>query len=166
MSERRLLVAGIGNIFLGDDAFGVEVVQQLAARAWPAGVEVVDFGIRGFDLACALPSGYDAVILVDCLAPDGEPGTLRLIKPETETDAGAISLTPHHLDPVAVLRLVRAMGGKLPRMLLVGCVPASLEPINPGEPLLSSPVAEAVPRAIALVESLVERWQEGLWKGE
>src|SRR5437870_2595644 len=78
----RILVAGIGNIFLGDDAFGCEVVQRLAARAWPASVRVVDFGIRGFDLAYALMDGYDVTIFVDATPRADAPGTLYTIEPD------------------------------------------------------------------------------------
>ena len=80
-----ILIAGIGNIFFGDDAFGVEVVRRLAARPLPAGVVVKDFGIRGFDLACALQDGYDAVILVDAMQRGAPPGTLHVLEPETES---------------------------------------------------------------------------------
>lgn len=62
---RRILVAGIGNVFLGDDGFGVEVVRRLAGRGLPEGVEVKDFGIRGMDLAYALQDDYELVVFVD-----------------------------------------------------------------------------------------------------
>ena len=81
LSLPRILVAGIGNIFLGDDAFGVEVVRRLSAREWPANVRVTDFGIRGYDLAYALLDGYDTTILIDA-CPRGElAGTLYVIEP-------------------------------------------------------------------------------------
>ncbi len=64
----RVLVAGVGNIFLGDDGFGVEVARQLAGETGPAGVAVADFGIRGVHLAYQLLEGYDALILIDATA--------------------------------------------------------------------------------------------------
>src|SRR5689334_8572384 len=116
MSVPRILVAGIGNIFLGDDAFGVEVAQRLARRAWPEGVRVVDFGIRGLDLAYALLDGYDAAILVDAAPRGGPPGSLYVIEPseggpagQDEVGAGTL-IEGHGMDPVKVLRLVAALG--------------------------------------------------------
>jgi hydrogenase maturation protease len=157
----RILIAGIGNIFLGDDAFGVEVAQRMAARPLPAGVRVVDFGIRGFDLAFALMEDDDVVILVDA-APRGEPaGTLYVIEPEMDgssaPDPDALLLDPHALDPAKVLKLVSALGGRSKRVLLVGCEPAALsadesEDTAPG---LSAPVQAAIDEAIRLIESLV-----------
>ncbi|MGH7848434.1 MAG: hydrogenase maturation protease, partial [Candidatus Binatia bacterium] len=76
MTPAKILVAGIGNIFLGDDGFGVEVARELAKRKLPESVRVVDFGIRGFDLAYALLDGYDLTILVDAAPRGGLPGTL------------------------------------------------------------------------------------------
>ena len=109
MSRPRVLVAGVGNIFLGDDAFGVEVVQRLARRPLPDGVRVVDFGIRGFDLTYALLDGYEAVILVDAAPRGGRPGTLYVIEPELddggEPPATGLMIDPHNLDPARVLRL-------------------------------------------------------------
>src|SRR6202030_732892 len=80
--KERILIAGIGNIFLGDDAFGVEVVRRLAARKLPDAIRVVDFGIRGFDLAYALMEGYEITILVDATPRGGQPGTLYTIEPD------------------------------------------------------------------------------------
>ena len=77
----RILIAGIGNIFLGDDAFGVEVARRLVRRRLPDGVRVVDFGIRGLDLTYALLDGYEAVILVDAAPRGGPPGTLYVLEP-------------------------------------------------------------------------------------
>src|SRR5215212_7866010 len=120
--SKRVLVAGIGNIFLGDDGFGVEVVQRLSRRGLPEGVEVVDFGIRGMDLAYALHEDYDLVVLVDATPRGGEPGTVYLIEPDIEED-GAVSLDTHGMDPGKVIRLARALGARPTRTLLVGCEP-------------------------------------------
>ncbi|HVH13782.1 MAG TPA: hydrogenase maturation protease, partial [Longimicrobium sp.] len=109
-----ILVAGIGNIFLGDDGFGVEVVRRLAADALPAGVEVVDFGIRGMDLAYALQKPYAAVVMVDAAPRGGAAGTLYVIEPDDGGDSPA-ELATHAMDPVRVLRLARTLGGTPPR---------------------------------------------------
>src|SRR4051812_2799393 len=118
----RVLVAGIGNVFLGDDGFGVAVAEQLSAHEWPDGVHVEDFGIRGMDLAYAL-AGYDVAILVDAVPRDGAPGTLYVIEPAP--DAGEVGFDAHGMDPVTVLALARTLGGPLPRGLVVGCEPAA-----------------------------------------
>jgi hydrogenase maturation protease len=149
-----VLVAGIGNIFLGDDAFGVEVVHRLAARSLPDGVHVVDFGIRGFDLAQALIASPDSTaVLVDAIPRGGEPGTLYLV--EAEVDSAEASVEPHGMDPATVLRLVQALGGKPPRVLVVGCEPATVELDEEGQMGLSPPVAAAVDEAVAMIESLL-----------
>jgi hydrogenase maturation protease len=168
MTVPRILVAGLGNIFLGDDAFGVAVAQRLAARTLPAGVRVIDFGIRGIDLTFALMDGYDAIILVDAVSRGQPPGTLYVIEPEIgegEPAAGAsVPLVDmHDLDPAKVLRLAQSLGAKVHRVLLVGCEPqATHEAIGGGEALpiaLSAPVSAAVEQAIQLVESLVSQLQ-------
>ncbi len=133
MSDRdcRVLIAGIGNIFLGDDAFGVEVAQRLATHALPEGVHVVDFGIRGLDLTYTLlDDHYDAVVLVDAAQRGGAPGTLYVIEPSEGDAVEPVPLDPsealidtHNMDPAKVLRLVRALGGHLQHILLLGCEP-------------------------------------------
>jgi hydrogenase maturation protease len=150
----NVLVAGIGNIFLGDDAFGVEVVRRLATRELPEGVQVADFGIRGFDLAHALMDADSTAVLVDATPRGGEPGTLYLI--EASVDAGAPAIEPHGMDPASVLRLVHALGGRLPRVLLVGCEPSTLGfDEDFGQMGLSPPVEAAVDEAVRMIESLV-----------
>lgn len=155
--SRRVLVAGIGNIFLGDDGFGVEVVKQLAGRVLPEGVEVVDFGIRGMDLAYALHEDYDLVVFVDATPRGGEPGTVYLIEPEIEDD-GAVSLDIHSMDPVNVIKLSRSLGAHPTRTLVVGCEPKVIlggEDYDDMLMELSEPVSTAVEEAAKLVESLV-----------
>jgi len=153
----RVLVAGIGNIFLGDDGFGVEVVGRLSGCKLPEGVEVVDFGIRGMDLAYALHDEYDLVVFVDATLRGGEPGTVYLIEPEIKED-GVVSLDTHGMDPVKVIRLSRVLGARPIRTLVVGCEP---QVIPGGEGYddmmmeLSEPVRAAVEEAAKLVESLV-----------
>lgn len=157
--KQRILVAGIGNIFLGDDAFGVEVAQRLARRRLPEGVRVVDFGIRGFDLACALLESDEVAILVDAIPRGEEPGTLYVIEPDLdaigEGEHPVSAVEPHSMDPVKVLRFVKAMGGRSKRVLLVGCEPATIGEDEGGQMGLSAPVEGALEEAVGLVESLV-----------
>ena len=152
---KRLLIAGIGNIFMGDDAFGVEAVQLLARRPLPEEVRVVDFGIRSYDLACALTDGYEAAVLVDAVPRGGMPGTLYLIEPDAEsaTPSGALP-DGHSLDPVQVLGLAKALGGPLPALYLVGCEPAGPAPEESAMGL-SDPVRAALPGAVELIESII-----------
>lgn len=154
----RILIAGIGNIFLGDDAFGSEVARRLAVREWPEEVRVIDFGIRGFDLTYALLDGYDVTIFIDA-TPRGEaPGTLYTIEPDLngldQQDAGAMMIEPHGMNPLKVLSMVKSMGGEFKRIFLIGCEPAPLESED-GHMGLSEPVAAAVDEALKMIESLV-----------
>jgi hydrogenase maturation protease len=156
VTSPRVLVAGIGNIFLGDDAFGVEVVRRLAERPLPEGVRVVDFGIRGFDLACALLDGYDGAILVDALQRGYSPGTLCVLEPDLGgLDAEQGELQAHGMHPVAVLRLVRTMGGQLGPLRVVGCEPATFGSEEDPAMGLSPAVEGAVEEAVRLVETVV-----------
>jgi hydrogenase maturation protease len=160
--SKRILVAGIGNIFLGDDGFGVEVVRRLAGRELPEGVEVVDFGIRGLDLAYALQRDYELVVFVDATPRGQEPGTVYLIEPEIEDD-GEVSLETHGMDPVKVIKLSRALGAGPTRTLVVGCEPQVVVSGENYEDMLmelSEPVQAAVEEAVKLVESLVERFDK------
>jgi hydrogenase maturation protease len=158
MVLKRILVAGIGNVFLGDDGFGVEVVRRLAGRELPEGVEVADFGIRGMDLAFALQEDYEAVIFVDAIPRGEEPGTIYLLEPEIEED-GEVALDTHGMDPVKVIKLSSALGAKRMRTLVVGCEPqvvVSGEDYDDMLMELSEPVRTAAEKAAELVESLVE----------
>ena len=149
----RILVAGIGNVFFGDDAFGVVVARALAARPLPEGVTVVDFGIRGYDLALAMLDGVDEVVLVDAVARGGAPGTLYVL--EVDAALETASLDGHGLGPARVLELVKAWRGTLPPVRLVGCEPGRIGFDEDGAMALSPPVAAAVPGALELVEGLV-----------
>jgi hydrogenase maturation protease len=153
----EVLVAGIGNIFLGDDAFGVEVIQRLSRKPQPAGVVAIDFGIRSYDLAFALMEEWELVILVDALPLGGEPGTVYTLEPELPESAMPLAPDAHNMNPVAVLQLVRAMGGTPRRVLVVGCEPATVEPDQEGNIGLSGPVAAAVNEAIHVIEGLITR---------
>jgi hydrogenase maturation protease len=148
----RVLVACIGNIFLGDDGFGFEVAQALAGFALPAGVEVVDYGIRGLDLAYALLRPWAAVILVDALVRGGAPGTLYLLQPaETQRPEARSGLDPHAMDPVQVLETARSLGEVHADIYIVGCEPLDFGDDLEGRMGLSPPVAAAVPEAARMV---------------
>ena len=155
---RRVLVAGIGNVFLGDDGFGVAVAQRLLERQLPAGVDVVDYGIRGMDLAYALGQAYHAAILLDAVPGDGHPGTLAVMEVEEDSEEAG-PLDGHRMDPIAVLRLARRLGPLPGRVLVVGCQPGEIgEEWNPETAMiLSTPVAAAVGKAAELVQELVAR---------
>jgi hydrogenase maturation protease len=153
----RVLVAGIGNVFLGDDGFGVALADRLARRKLPAGVVVVDYGIRGMDLAYAmLDGGYHAVVLLDATPRGKAPGTLYVIEPDVSPDE--LALETHGMDPVKVLAMVGAFGGRPPRTLVVGCEP-SVRLGDDDETVvaeLSEPVRAALDEAERIVESLLE----------
>jgi len=154
----EVLVAGIGNIFLGDDAFGVEVVNRLRTRALPDHVKIVDFGMRSYDLAYALMEDWDLIILVDALPRGNEPGTLYTMRPELPaTTEAATNLDAHMMNPVAVLQLVRALGGRPASILVVGCEPGNVEPDEQGTFALSPPVQAAVGEAIRTIGDLISR---------
>jgi hydrogenase maturation protease len=155
----RILIAGIGNIFLGDDAFGVEVARLLLGRPQPAGVRVVDFGIRGLDLAYTLTDNYDAAILVDAAPRGGTPGTLYLIEPSLDQACFAASagFDGHSMDPVKVLQLASTLGTLPPRVLVVGCEPGSAAADDNETFELSPPVQAALGPAVEMVESLIGR---------
>jgi hydrogenase maturation protease len=159
-----ILVAGIGNIFLGDDGFGVEVATRLAEKQFPEGVRVVDFGIRGLDLAYALMDGPETTILIDACPRDEAPGTIYVMEPDLSAfDApGNVAVDAHAMNPLGVLRMAKSMGAPLKRILLLGCEPATLGP-EEGQMGLSEPVEHAVEEAVKLTESLVARIVAGEW---
>ncbi|MEU5085362.1 hydrogenase maturation protease [Streptomyces sp. NPDC021356] len=155
----RLLIAGVGNIFLADDAFGPEVLRALAARPLPDGVRARDFGIRGLDLAYALLDGYDTAVLVDAAPRGHRPGTLSLIEPDPPDRTAPDGIPPeaHGMDPARVLALAAHLGdGPLPRVLVLACEPAARTgadaDIAPG---LSDPVRRAVGPAVDALRTLV-----------
>lgn len=162
MSERRLLVACVGNIFLGDDGFGVEVARRLAGRPLPEGVQVVDFGIRGLDLAYALLD-EPATILVDALPRGGPPGTLYVLEPDLDelAQAEAEPVDTHGMHPLSVLRLVTALGGSVGSLVVVGCEPESGGPEDDWQMGLSPAVEAAVDEAAGLVELLARQILSG-----
>ena len=124
----NILVAGIGNIFLADDAFGVELALRLSHEPVPEGVTVIDYGIRGLHLAYDLrDNDYDLVILLDALPRGDEPGTVYLFEPDLDFDRGEVEVDAHEMHPLAVLALLADLGGEVRRLLVVGCEPAELE---------------------------------------
>jgi hydrogenase maturation protease len=155
---KRLLIAGVGNIFRADDGFGVEVATRLSKQVFPSGVRVINFGVRGFDLAYALMEGYGTTILVDAYPGEGPPGSLFVLEPDLKNaDTAATQqgfVEPHAMNTVNVLRLATNVGGQLKRVLVVGCVQATLGP-EEGQMGLSEPVAAAVDQAVKLIDSLV-----------
>jgi hydrogenase maturation protease len=165
-SAPAVLVAGIGNIFLGDDGFGVEVAQRLSRRTFPEGVRVVDFGIRGLDLAYALTDAPQATILIDACPRGDAPGTLYVVEPDLTSlnspNTSQIAVDAHAMNPMNVLCMAKSMGAPLQRILLVGCEPATWGP-EEGQMGLSEILENAVERAVTLTESLVSRILNGEW---
>jgi hydrogenase maturation protease len=164
VSDATVLVAGIGNIFLGDDGFGVEVVRQLAARPHAQHVTVADYGIRGFDLAFALLDDPAATILIDAMPRGGVPGTVYVLDPDLETDTTTSqpdhaegSFQGHAMTPDSVFALVRTLGGAPRNVTIVGCEPLTFGPENEGSMELSEPVAHAVAEAVTVVERLLSQ---------
>jgi len=146
----NVLVAGIGNIFFGDDGFGVEVIKQMKGVAVPAGVKVEDFGIRGVHLSYELLDDYDALVLIDAMPMGEEPGTVAIFEPDLEA-VEASSADAHSMNPAVVLGMLANMGGNVPYVVIVGCEPLVIE-----EGIgLSEPVAAAVGPAIATVHEVL-----------
>jgi hydrogenase maturation protease len=167
LETKRVLIACIGNIFLGDDGFGVEVAKRLRGHSFPSGVRVEDFGIRGFDLAYALMEGFETTILVDAYPGDAPAGTVFVVEPNLAElgPAGSGPLDAHAMNPITVLRMAAHMGAQLKRLLIVGCVPAALGP-EEGQMGLSPEVAAAADEAAKVVDKLVERILAGEWPAE
>lgn len=159
----KILIAGIGNIFLGDDAFGVEVAQLLMRESWPEGVLIKDFGIRGFDLTYALMEDYDAFLLIDAVPRGETPGTLYSIEIDLQSIGEAPSEEPaldaHALHPLRVLQSVKAMGGAPKRVLLLGCEPQALgeEEQLEGRMGLSEAVQASLDEAASMARDLVNK---------
>jgi hydrogenase maturation protease len=153
----KILVAGVGNIFLGDDGFGVEAARSLSSRPLPENVTVKDYGIRGFDLAYALLDPWEGVIIVDALARGEAPGTVYVIEPEPSLSAEA-DINPHGMDPVRVLNLAASLGIISARVLVVGCEPQDFGDELEGRMGLSSPVQAAIAGACDTVLWLAANW--------
>jgi hydrogenase maturation protease len=154
---KQILIAGIGNAWLRDDGFGGEVARLLADRELPEGVQVMDFGSGGLDLAYEVMRGYDALILIDISRQGSAPGTLYVMEPsEDDVDSNIEDgqlLDPHGMDPQTVLRFVKYVGGWPGRVLVVACEPEVVEDVGFG---LSDSVQEAVGRAVDVVLETVQ----------
>lgn len=146
----KVLVAGVGNIFLSDDGFGVEVVRRLAGHPMPEGVTVADYGIRGIHLAYELLNGYERLILIDAISRGQQPGTIEVLVPH---DVPATQAIPdaHGMDPLAVFAYLASIGGDPVPTVIIGCEPATLEE-NIG---LSEAVERAIDPAIDIVLKLI-----------
>ncbi|MBN3507733.1 hydrogenase maturation protease [Mycolicibacterium nivoides] len=156
-----VLVAGIGNIFLGDDGFGPEVMRRLPPSLAGPEVRLCDYGIRGVHLAYDLLDGWDSLVLVDALPCRGVPGTLHVFEADRESLSGAPGLDAHAMDPAAVFAGMRALGGSPPYTVVIGCEAATVaDGIG-----LSEPVAAAVPGAVTAVEAAVARLSAPVRKG-
>jgi hydrogenase maturation protease len=155
----RTLIAGVGNIFWGDDGFGSALAQRLATESLPEGVRVIDFGIGEIHLALELFDGYDELVLLDAVPNDEPPGTVVVIEPETIANSGTDLLPdPHGLGPVSVLELVARLDARPERCIVVGCTPRNL-----GEGIgLSEEVQEALEPAAAAVRRLLEESRAAL----
>ena len=153
------LIACIGNIFLGDDAFGSEVARALARMDLPAQVKVVDYGIRGLDLAYALLEPYKTVIIVDAIARGSSPGTVYLLQPASNAGSPG-TLDPHSMDPARVLATARSLGEIPGEIYIVGCEPSDFGDELEGRMGLSDAVAASVPEAARAVLELIERIQQ------
>jgi len=156
--EKQILVAGVGNAWLQDDAFGGEVARRLEQQGVPSGVTVLDFGTSGLDLAYEVMRGYDALLLVDATRQGGAPGTLYVMEPAREDVEGSIEdgemIDPHDMNPQTVLRFVNATGGWPGKVLVIGCEPGEIDDVGLG---LSPAVEAAVAGAMELVlETIAE----------
>jgi hydrogenase maturation protease len=153
----RTLIAGIGNIFLGDDGFGCEVVRALEKTKLPSDVRVVDYGIRGLDLAYALLEPYRAIVLVDSVSRGAVPGTVFLLQPSNGPENEMLALDPHSMDPLHVLAMARSLGEISAEVFIVGCQPGDFGDEYAGRMGLSSAIAASVPEAVRAVSELVAR---------
>jgi hydrogenase maturation protease len=154
---RSILVAGVGNAWLRDDGFGGEVARRLTERELPQGVEVMDAGTGGLDLAYEVMRGYDALVIVDVSRQGGDPGTLYVMEPDEESIDGSIEdgqvINPHGMDPQTVLRFVKAVGAWPGKVVVIACEPTDVEQVGWG---LSDEVSAAVDRAVDLVVTTVD----------
>ena len=147
----RILVAGIGNIFLGDDGFGSEVVRHVPVQQDDSGVRIVDYGIAGMHLAYDLLDDWDALVIVDAIPSRGSPGDVHIFEADHESDSATAVLDSHSMDPAAVFASLRALGGSPPYTVVIGC-----EAGNVDEGIgLTEAVAGALPRAVQAVAEIV-----------
>jgi hydrogenase maturation protease len=167
---RRVLVAGIGNIFQSDDAFGIEVATVLAGWTLPPGVRVEDFGIRGVHLAYELLEDYDGLVMIDAVPMGEPPGTLAVIEPELDSvetsGAGgdALVVDAHTMNPDVVLATLHRLGGSVEKILIVGCQPADLQDGMGLTPAVAAAVEDAAQLCFQLVSEMVEPVTKGAFQ--
>lgn len=154
--KKRVIVAGVGNMFMKDDGFGSAVIKKMFDKKYPEGVEIKDFGTGGLKLAYDLMKGYDGLVLLDASQRGGKPGTLYLIEPDEKEFSRDLEqggpIDPHGSDPVSVLRFVKAIGAWPGKVLIVACEPANVEDFEIG---LSDEVAASVDKAVALIDEII-----------
>jgi hydrogenase maturation protease len=161
----RILVAGVGNIFLGDDGFGVEVANRLARRSWPEGVEVVEYGIRGVHLAYQLLDGYDTLILIDALDLGEEAGTVAVIEPQIDggpDDSPVVDA--HSMSPDVVLGTLARLGGSLKGAYVVGCQPGNLSESIGLSPVVAAAIEPAIDLCLQLISQILQPAGKGTWE--
>jgi hydrogenase maturation protease len=155
--RKRVMIAGVGNMFMKDDGFGGAVIKKILHKKFPEGVEVKDFGTGGLKLAYDLMKGYDGLILLDASARGEKPGTLYMIEPKEEDinpdleQGGPID--PHGADPVTVLRFVKSIGAWPAKVMIVACEPETVDDFEIG---LSESVNAAVDKAAEMVDEIVK----------
>ncbi len=80
MTEKTILVLGVGNLLLSDEGVGVQVARRLQAMNLPPDVEVVDGGTAGYELI-EFFHNKKKVIVIDCLRADEPPGSMIRASP-------------------------------------------------------------------------------------
>ncbi len=153
MITSQILVAGIGNIFLGDDGFGPEVMRHVPEQVAGPRVRVLDYGIRGMHLAYDLLDGCEALVLVDALPNRGSPGALHVFEADHESLSAGVGLDAHAMDPASVFASLAALGGTAPYTVVIGC---EVDNVDEGMGL-SDPVAAAVPEAVRAIDDVLAR---------
>ncbi|MGI8952072.1 MAG: hydrogenase maturation protease [Chitinophagaceae bacterium] len=155
--RKRVIIAGVGNMFMKDDGFGGAVIKKMMGKEFPEGVEVKDFGTGGLKLAYDLMRGYDGLILLDASSRGEKPGTLYIIEPnENDIDADLEQggpIDPHGADPVTVLRFVKSIGSWPAKVLIVACEPETVDEFEIG---LSDSVNASVDKAIEMVDEIIK----------
>jgi len=155
--KKRVMIAGIGNMFMKDDGFGSAVVKRIINKKFPEGVEVKDFGTGGLKLAYDLMKGYDGLIFLDASARGKTPGTLYVIEPDENDFSSNLEeggpIDPHDADPATVLRFVKSMGAWPGKVFVVACEPESVDEFEIG---LSEPVNIAIDKAIEIIDEIVQ----------
>jgi hydrogenase maturation protease len=156
-AKKRVMIAGVGNMFMKDDGFGSAVIKKILDKKFPEGVEVKDFGTGGLKLAYDLMKGYDGLILIDASRRGGQPGTLYVIEPDEndinpDLEKGG-PIDPHGADPATVLRFVKSIGSWPAKVVIVGCEPETVDDFEIG---LSEPVNASIDKAVDMVEDIIK----------